>query len=168
LIYGPTKEEAVKRCELYYPAHIVINIDPSTDEEGKWYVLLEELPQFKPYTYVNHKDSKVYRRSITKGSLQLDDVLLRERNPNLYARVTEVPNREWLTDLLYEANVPKDEIDELIDSFSLGTGANRELKSFDAIDPEDLALLKEYMYETKPQAKLTAPRKAKPEELEDE
>jgi hypothetical protein len=47
------------------------------------------------------------------------------------------------------------------------TVPSRELKPLDELPDELIAKVQPYLYEGKPQVKLAAPRKAKPEELED-
>ena len=157
LVYGPSEDEAKERAELYYPAHRVLEVNDSNDDD-KWKVLLEERPELKAFTYVNRTDKKVYKRSIRRGSLQLDDDLMRERDNDLYMRVTEFP--QWVEDLAKN-------FDGVYD-YAFSRDVPRSLKPQDQIADEDLPLLQEYMYESAPKVQLAPPRKAKPEELDDE
>jgi hypothetical protein len=131
-----------------------------------WEAILAELTVYAPYTFVNAADGKVYQRQVSAGSVYIDDERLREENPELWVKVTEIPNRDLILLLLdeYDASErdPKPEV-VLDEMWSL---EGRVLKSLDSLDADTLAALSEYIYEGKPTIKLAAPRKAKAEELE--
>jgi hypothetical protein len=112
-------------------------LEVSNREDGFFEFLFEELPEYKAFTYVNSEDGYVYARQVSTGGINLDDDRLREENPDLYEAVT------------YEPKV------------------KRQLKSLDELTDEQIVQIQQYMYEGKPTTKLAAPRKAKPEELED-
>jgi len=78
----------------------------------------------------------VYQKQIVAGSIMFDDKRLKNDHPDIYNKVTFIPEPE------------------------------RQLKPFEEIDDELLAILQDYIYEGKPIVKLAAPRKAKQEELE--
>lgn len=106
--------------------------------EGVYRVVLEERIEFRPFVHINKDDGYVYQRQVTNGSPILDDDRLKAEDPDLWERISILP-------------VPE-----------------RELKPWNQIDPEDIAKLSEYLYSGKPQVKLAAPRKAKPEELDED
>lgn len=54
-----------------------------------WRVILEEDPAFKPFTYVNKVDKRVWQKQITSSSPMLDDEELKIQDPDLWYRVTE-------------------------------------------------------------------------------
>lgn len=133
-LYGPDEDTARARCLRYYPTWKIKAI--SKVEDGEHSFLLEEDPDYAPYTYVNPEDGMVYSRQVAAGKLHLDDDLLKEQDPELYERVTHIPQE-------------------------------RQLKPFEELSDDDTAAVQDYIYEGKPTVKLGAPRKAKPEELED-
>jgi len=104
--------------------------------ENAFEVRMEENPDFKPFTFINPDNGMVYQKQIVSGPVMFDDERLESDHPEIYAKVTFMPE-------------PK-----------------RELKPLDEIEDELLAVLQDYIYEGKPVIKLAAPRKAKPEELE--
>jgi hypothetical protein len=107
-------------------------------DDNLWVITMEEDPALKPFVYVNRDDKMVYQRQVVEGSPMLDDERLQEEAPELWEEITYVPEPE------------------------------RKLKSFDQLSAEQLAAVQPFLYSAKPSVKLAAPRKAKPEELEDE
>lgn len=134
-LYGPTEEEARGRAAIYHPSWKVLAVDEADD--GFWEFQFEELPEFKPVTYINPVDGFVYQRQVSTGGFNLDDDRLKEQDPELYEAVT------------YEPEV------------------KRQLKELDELTDEQIVKIQQYMYEGQPTMKLAAPRRAKPEELED-
>lgn len=134
-LFGPTEGEARVRATEHHSAWKTTAVKDVGD--GYFEFVLEELPQFAPHTFVNPEDGMVYSRRVSAGPLNFDDELLKQRDPELYERVTYLPEE-------------------------------RQLKQLDEISGEDMAALADYLYEGKPQIKLAPPRKAKPEELENE
>jgi hypothetical protein len=133
-VYGPTEEEARSRSATYHPAWRVLEVEEA--EGGFWRFFLEELPEFKTYTYLNKDDGYVYSRIVSSGGVHLDDERLQAEDPELYEAVTFEPE------------------------------VKRELKSIDELTDEQIAQVQEYIYEGEPTVKLAAPREAKPEELD--
>lgn len=117
--------------KLHYPGWRIQSIRP--DEKQ---LAIEEDPAFKPFTFVNPVDGKVYSRQISQGGPSVDDERLRQENPELYMRVTRLPTE-------------------------------RELRPVSEMKPDDFAALEPYLIPDKLTPKLAAPRKAKPEELEE-
>jgi hypothetical protein len=97
-VYGPTEAEARARAEQYYPACEVTAIEGQDGDEDYYGVILQEKPEFQPYTYVNPEDGQVYRRQVVAGSTMFDDELLEERDPDLYERVTKEETKRVLRD----------------------------------------------------------------------
>lgn len=56
--------------------------------KGQWDVVLEENPEYKPYTYINKIDGKVYKKVITEGTPYLDDASLRDEDHELWERIS--------------------------------------------------------------------------------
>lgn len=162
-LYGPSEEEARNRAQSYWP-HLHIE-EVRAIEDGYFELIVSGLPEYQPYSFVNPEDKQFYRRQAVAGSLQLDDELLKTRDSELYLRVTYVSGLEWLAEFLSDLGVEADDLEAEIESASLTYDLPRSLKSLDQIDEEDLAELKQYMYQGPPQIKLAPPRKAKPEEL---
>jgi hypothetical protein len=96
-IYGPGQDEARTRCQEYYPIFREIAVSESGD--GYFDFVLEELAEFKPYTYVNPEDRQVYGRRIQSGPTTLDDERLQQEDPELYKRVTETETKRVLKDI---------------------------------------------------------------------
>lgn len=102
--------------------------------------IIEEDPAFKKFVYVNHDDGNVYRRNVSQAGPSLDDDRLKEENPELWKRITEVKV------------VPRQQV--------------RVLKDLETLPNEDLAEIQEYFVPGPMTVKLDAPRKAKPDELD--
>jgi hypothetical protein len=158
---GMAEEDARERLTKKYPTWKVDELRPSGDG---WEAILVELSAYAAFTFVNAADGKVYQRQVSAGSVYIDDERLLEEDPDLWFKVTEVPNRGTLADLLYECGVDHLEVDNKIDY--LWPESQRVLRPLDSLDADTLAALSEYIYEGKPTVKLAAPRKAKAEELE--
>lgn len=105
-------------------------------EGDLWEAVLTEDPSYVPFTYVNKELGLVFHKQVSSGSAFIDDERLAEEDPELYEAVTYVPEPE------------------------------RQLKNLEDLPPELLAKIADYIYEGRPTVKLTAPRKAKDEELE--
>lgn len=103
--------------------------------ENGFDVHLKEDPKYKPFSYVNPDDGMVYQKQVVAGPVMFDDERFAKEHPELFEIVTYVPE-------------PK-----------------RELKPFDELSDEHLAIIQDYIYEGKPVVKLAAPRKVKEDEL---
>lgn len=88
--------EAVFRINKYRPAHRVVN---SREVDGGYEFELQIDSKYRTFTYVNPSDGMVYSRQARSGSLHIDEERLRDENPELYERVTYVPQEPVLRDL---------------------------------------------------------------------
>lgn len=134
------------------------------DDDGTYEVILLLRPELKDFTFVNAEDGMVYRRQFNNGSPTLDDDLLRRQDPDLWVRISDIPQYDDIAELVFEAGVDHREIDEWIQKHWKGP---RTLKSLDSLDDDTLAEVQPYIHPGKPTVSLPAPRKAKPEELEE-
>jgi hypothetical protein len=150
------------------PRWRVIEVVDLSQQPGFAGVVLEEDPQYKPFVYVNRKTKRVWTRSVRDGSPWLDDEELRESDPELWKRITRLYNDQFIRELLYHANIDPDEIDDHIAAIEEEFESERTLLPLENLDPDDLAGVQEYMYPGKPVVSLSAPRKAKPEELNED
>lgn len=125
--------QAIELAETYHPGWTALS---AAESENGYSVRMQENAEFKPFTFINHEDGMVYQKQIVAGSIMFDDERLKRDHPDIYDKVTFVPEPE------------------------------RQLKPFEEIEDELLPILQDYIYEGKPVVKLAAPRKAKPEELE--
>lgn len=98
-VYGPTEEEARSRLAKYYPGGHIKAVDGQDGTEGYWGAVLEEDPDYVPYTFINPEDQMVYSRQVVAGKLNFDDELLKKRDPELYERVTYIPQDRQLRNL---------------------------------------------------------------------
>jgi hypothetical protein len=128
-----SEDEAKVWLERHYPTFRLIEFDLREDDIV---AILEEDPEKQPFVFVNPVDKKVYRKQVVGGSPMLDDDALKEEDPELWERITFVPEPE------------------------------RRLKAQDELEAEDLAKMQKYMYPGPPTIKLAAPRKAKDQEIE--
>lgn len=132
-IEATSKEEAIAEIEKRHPLWRVDDVRCVVD--NRWEAIIIERPEFKKFTYFNPDTKMIYERQIAQGAPSLDDERLQEENPDLYARVTYVPE-------------PK-----------------RQLRPLEDLADEDLAALQDYVFEGKPSVRLASPRKASEEEL---
>lgn len=89
----------------------------------------------EPFEYVNKQDGMIYSRQISKAAPSLDDDRLREEDPELWEQITYIPEPQ------------------------------RTLRPLEDLSPEQLAKVGEYLVAGKVTTKLSAPKKAKPEDL---
>ncbi len=85
-VEGRDLGDAMRHAEKYNPGWRVISGEA---RDGKWNIHLEEDPVFKPFTYVNKVDKRVWQKQIVNSSPMLDDEELKERDYDLWYRVTE-------------------------------------------------------------------------------
>lgn len=113
--------------------------DPDADGEsdGEWHILIQEDPEKKSYQFINPLDEKVYARTVAESAPQIDMERLGKENPHLWQQVT------------FQPPLPK-----------------RELKPLKDLDDEEKAALIKFLTPVKLTNTMVAPRKAKPEELE--
>lgn len=119
------KQIAIQR----YPAWIPDDIREHPDREGYYEIIIRENPELMTFTFEH--DGRVFQRQIVSGSPILDDERLQAEDPELWERITYVPEPE------------------------------RKLRDFDDLDPETLGALSEYLHESKPTIKFPAPKRAK-------
>lgn len=116
-----------------YPRWTVTDIRVSSDG---YEAILKENPALKKFSFVN-ADGLMYERQVSVGSPIIDDEALQIQDPELYERITYVPEPE------------------------------RVLRPLEELDADDLSALGQYIYDGKATVKLAAPRKAKTEELDE-
>lgn len=58
------------------------------EHEDSYSVALTENPKYKPYTFVNKEDKRVWKKSVVDGSPTLDEEALQASDPELWDRVT--------------------------------------------------------------------------------
>lgn len=83
---GGSEFDAFTLAEKYSPGWRAVSAEITS--EG-WRVLLEEDPAFKPFTYVNKEDKRVWGKQIVRSSPMLDDEELKNKDPDLWKRVTK-------------------------------------------------------------------------------
>jgi hypothetical protein len=160
-----TEEASRAYAELYNTGWTVVEYRPGQ-------VVIREDPSLKPYQKIIEieggvKDGKGQEhpgysisRSITGGSLSLDEERISTLDPELYERVTQVAYYDTLARLLYDLSVNPDDIDRRLNSSNLP----RVLRSLDDLDDKDREAVKQYTYESARSAKLLV-RYAKEEEI---
>lgn len=128
-----SEDEAREYLSQHYPTWKIVNF---TVREDDVVAILKEDPEKQPFVFVNPLDKKVYRKQVVTGGTLLDEEKLQREDPELWERITFVPEPE-----------PR-------------------IKSSEDLDPDDYAKMQKYVYPGPPQIKLAAPRKAKEHELE--
>lgn len=151
--------------EQRYPRYHLIDHRPIG--EDRYEVIIEENPALQPFSFVNIEDGYVYSRQVIDGSVILDDEAIKKAMPDLYGQITEIPMYDYFANLIYEAGVPHQDIESHLAKHFEHYPPPRGLKPLESLTPEQLAALDDFIYYSKPTVKLGAPRKAKPEELEE-
>lgn len=140
----------------YHPGYRIVEQDGDQ-------VILEEDPAYLPFVYVNPITGKKYERNVVQPQPLLDDETLAWEDPDLWFRVSDIPE-PWdgiLRELLAEVggDYPA-EIDDLLKDTSIP----RIVKAPEDIDLDDLTALTPYFVPAPISLKLEPPRKAKPED----
>jgi len=138
-VWAKSEASAVERLEKYHPRYAVdeIRLAEANDVDGGLFeAIMVERPEFKPFSYVNAQDRRVYSRQVQDGAILLDEERLKVEDPSLYQKVT----------------------------FELPWGQTI-VRPLDKLDADDLAALQPYVYRGKPVAKFPKPRAATEEEL---
>lgn len=164
---GATEEKAREQIMKQHPTWTIDAIRPC---ENGWEAILVENPKYTPYTYINRDldPPMAFQKQVSAGSVYVDDETLQENDPELWVKVTVVPNEDWIKNVMYHCNVDGHDLESELEEFMriLPGAPQRQLKPLDSLDPEDLAQLSQYIYQGSPTVKLAAPRKAKDEELD--
>jgi hypothetical protein len=134
LVHAPDEATARGLAERQFPRFTVLDVLP--DGENQYRVALEERADLRPFTFVNPNDGRVYQRSVVEGSPLVDDERLQAEDPELWQRISFIPE-------------PKP-----------------TLKPLEELSDEDLAAIRKYLYRGRPTVKLPQPRKATEEELD--
>lgn len=106
---------------------------------GLYEMVIEEDPALQNFVFLNSDDDMVYQRHAIQEAPVLDDEALKKDRPDVYARITKPVEP-----------------------------TPRELIPLDLINPDDLAIMEEYLVPGKIKLRLESPRKVKSEELVDE
>ncbi len=96
-VAADSEPEARAQALKYFPAHKVLTV--RDNEDGTFLLEIQIDDPYRPFTFVNPEDGMVYARQARAGSLHLDEERLKEENPELYERVTYVPEERVLRDL---------------------------------------------------------------------
>jgi hypothetical protein len=146
----------------YHPGYRVVDVESVA---GVGAVQLEEDPAFKKFVFINLDDGQVYQRNTTQPQPQLDDELIQKEDLDLWERITYIENYRWLSDLLYEAGMDVDDIEDYLTNGPYP--APRVLKQPEDIDPTDLKALEKYLVPSPISLRLETPRAATEEELDE-
>lgn len=132
---------------------------------GVWSVVLIERPEFKSFVYIN--DSKetpiLIQRRVDDGSPSLDNERIIKEDPELWKSVSEIPDRNFLVDLILCFSYREQIVKRLEDVYPLH---RRLLRPFKDLSSEEIPRLQSYVSYGKPKIVLGAPRPAKDEELD--
>jgi hypothetical protein len=96
-VTASSEAEARAQALKYFPSHEVLLV--RDNEDGTFLLEIRIADLYRPFTFVNPEDGMVCARQARAGSLHLDDERLKEENPDLYERVTYVPDERVLRDL---------------------------------------------------------------------
>lgn len=160
-ITAPDESVARERLQKQNPAWMVDEIRPISAGSDTYEAVLVENPAYAAFTYVNRDLGMIFQKQVSAGSIYVDDERLQEENPQLWHKVTVIPNADVIRNVIYECGGDVDQFEGLWYTYQ----GPRELKDLSTLDADTLAALSEYIYQGKPTVKLAAPRKAKDEEL---
>ena len=138
-------------------------------EEGK--LLIEEDPTLAKYRYVNAGDGYVYGRTVANSGPMLDDEKLREEDSDLWREISQVP--EQISRLILDTIAilcPQMKITnrvKLVEMVCDLQQVERELIDPSKWTEEQIEKVNKYMIPGRLTLRVEAPRKAKPEELEE-
>lgn len=161
-----SEAEARKELERMHSGWLIDTIRENPDAQGEWEAIMVEDPELKAFTYVNPEDGMVYTRQVVSGSPTLDDERLKAEDPDLWREITYVPHFDAIIGVMYEFGVDGVQMDKFDRLWDICEGP-RLLRPLDELPPETAAKLQRYVYIGRPTVKLSAPRKAKPEELDE-
>lgn len=153
-----SEKDGQEWVEKRHPFHEVTDARKNPDGSGFEYIIRER-PEFMTF-YVDY-DGYTYGRQVASGSLLLDDEALKDDNEELWFEVTEFPNEDFILNLVYEAGVDPENVEDFISKIAVKHGITRHIKSLGDLDSDLLAKIQPYIYEGKPVVKLPSPKKAK-------
>lgn len=157
----PEGEDVNQYIKRYHPGWEYVT------RSDDW-VVLRENPSLMSHSYTNIVDGQVYGRAQVTGTPSLDDDRLRQEDPDLWERITEMPEPWWslVHDVFARAHTYWSE--ELIDTMTIDHlqmhGVQRTIKDLNTLSNRDLALVEEYIMPGPVSVRLNPPRKVKPEE----
>lgn len=139
-VFAEDEAQARKRAAAHNPGWHVDDLRETDRQPSRppavWDVILVEDASLKPFTYVNKEDGQVYKRSVRKGSLWLDEEYLKELDPDLYEEI--VFRTPWGAEII---------------------------PPLETLSAKLTGRLQGFIFQGKPSVSLTAPRAAKPEEM---
>jgi hypothetical protein len=139
----------------------------STTQRDPRKIMIEEDPAYVKYTYINRIDGMVYGRTVAESGMSLDDVALREANPDLWKSISYWPEplEDILTDIVDRfAGFPA-ESTELVEQILQDFGIDRHIRPPGEWTSEQTEAVGDYMVPGKLTVRLITPRKATEEEL---
>lgn len=163
-------DEVAKHVADYYPGWRPVSSDPSQDE-GMIDVIIEQDPAQMKYAFTNLEDGKVYQRTYTEGSPQLDEGRLQEEMPDLYDALHDWPSPpSWLFAFakgFNEEDLTEEGVrDDWYDFLENGDhNIEPVLKPSSEWTKKQAADLQQYLVPGQRTMKIVAPRKATEEEL---
>ena len=114
----------------------------------------------------------MYARHVVTGSPSLDDERLIAEDPDLWIRITEWPEPFWtMVRSVYEGFTTywsQDSLDAATAEHLESHGVQRVLKDFNQLEDRDLAMLQAYLIPGPVSVRLTPPRQAREDELDNE
>ncbi len=152
---GWTDEEYVV---VYYPGWLLVETNGDRS-------IIEEDPRYVKFSFANPDDGMFYQRNVILGAESLDDVSLRENDPELWDRIT-APDPKFEYILQFEEWVEGKTLKRLVQEFLDTLPDERVLRPIESLSKGDQIALQTYIVPGKLTLKLEPVRKAKPEELE--
>lgn len=144
----------------------------SSPSAGSTYIVLEEDPTVKKFTWINHATGRVYGRTYAEGSPTLDDDRLKRDDPDLWERVSSWSEPWWSLvrgAIKSQTSMPWSDaaLDAATDGYLREQDVQRVVKDPATLSDTELSALQPYLSPGKLTVRLVPPRDAKPEELED-
>jgi hypothetical protein len=161
---GLSEEEARHLVARKNPGWTVVEVSEADDG---WRAILEEDPAFADFVFVNSEDEQVYRRQRVDGTIVLDDEMCKNSDPGLWYEITTWQGYDELAELVYHLGVDHTEVDDRIDEWAAQYGWPEVVKPIEEWTEDQIKRAEPYLYQKSPTLKLAAPRKAKPEELDE-
>lgn len=97
IVDADDEEEAEIRAKAKYPTYSVEASRKHPDVEGKYEVIIRELPEYKSFSV--SVDGEIWQRQIVIGSPVIDEIRLKEQDPELYEEVTALPTERVMKPL---------------------------------------------------------------------
>lgn len=164
----PDEVIAEKWLTEHYPGWVTLHVTAGDDGV---YAVIQENPSLKKFRYVNPITKEVMGRDMVEGSPMLDDEALQTEDPELWEQISTWPEPWYglVKDTIRQfVSLPwsEDAIENAADDVLRARGVKRVIMDPNDMSDYELSAIQPFITPGKVSVRLSPPREAKEEELD--